>query len=222
MVFVAKKVELPHFGEKIKKLRQEAGLTQAKVAQLLNIQEKYLDCLEKGEIEKMPAGVYVKGFLRKYAALLRADADELVEEYASEEKISWHWSREKTAPKKLPSLRFGSFTVTPQLVSWAAILVFVGLVAGYFFWQLNFLLGSPSLELFAPREDLTVNNNEFVIKGKTEPGVKLTLNSQEVNLDREGSFEQKINLAKGINVVEVTAINRFGKSVSVKRQIMLE
>ncbi len=197
-------------------------MTQARVAQLLNIQEKYLEYLERGEIEKMPPGVYVKGFLRKYAVLLKTEADELASEYDAEEKISWHWSGKKITVRTLPNLRFWNFTVTPQLVSWGAILVLIGLLIGYFFWQLNFLLGAPSLELIAPKEDLTAANSEFVVKGRTEPGVKLTLNGQEIDLDRDGNFEQKINLAEGVNVVEVTAVNRFGKSVSIKRQIMLE
>ena len=113
-------------------------MTQARVAQLLNIQEKYLEYLERGEIEKMPPGVYVKGFLRKYAVLLKTEADELASEYDAEEKISWHWSGKKITVRTLPNLRFWNFTVTPQLVSWGAILVSIGLLIGYFFWQLNF------------------------------------------------------------------------------------
>ncbi len=218
MVFFAKKIELPNFGEKIKKLREDAGLTQSKVAQLLNIQEKYIDFLEKGEIDKLPAAVYVKGFLRKYAVVLGQDSQKIVDDFVAEQNIARHLSGKKT--ESIRGLR--KIVITPQLLRNLLIFGIIILIIGYFLWQLSFLLKAPSLEIMAPEKDLKVSNNEFVVKGKTEPGVTLTINNQEINLDKEGNFEQKIELNKGLNIIEIKAANRFGESSSLKRQIMLE
>ncbi len=86
MVFSLKKVGFSTFGEKLIKLREEAGLTKQKVAQLLSIQTRYLERLEGGEIEKLPVGVYTKGFLRKYAGILSVRPEELINEYEKEIK----------------------------------------------------------------------------------------------------------------------------------------
>jgi cytoskeletal protein RodZ len=220
MVFVAKKVDLPNFGEKLKKMRQEAGLSINKVAQILNIQVSYLEHLEQGEIEKMPADVYVKGFLRKYASLLGVEGESILEEYEQEIKIARHIN--KTSPhQSLPVLRSARFVVTPKNVSIAFILLVLVFIIGYFFYQVNFLIGAPKINLKEPAADLIIEKTNVKVIGKTEGGAQISINGQQVFTDQEGNFESDVSLNSGLNVIKIEATNRFGKSSSVTRQIMV-
>lgn len=221
MVFIAKKVdELPSFGGKLKTAREEAGLTKEKVAQLLNLPMKYLERLEAGEMEKMPADVYAKGILRKYAKILEIDEKELVAEYESESRIARHLKTQ--AHQSLPVLRSRKFIITPKTLGWGLAALVILLVIGYFFYQLHFLLSPPSLNLFEPVEnDYATENSLVLFKGQAEPGVKLTINGQQSYIDKDGNFEQTIGLYQGLNTIKVEATNRFGKSSAEVRRIML-
>lgn len=222
MVFTAKAVEeLPSFGEKLKNARKEAGLTKEKVAQLLNLPIKYLERLESGEMEKMPADVFTKGFLRKYAKLLEIDGEALAADYEKESRIVKHLrSQEHQA---LPVLRTRKFVITPKTLGYLAGAAILFLVVGYFFYQLHFLVSPPDLTVSEPsRTDFISADSEILFKGQTEPGAKLTINGQQSYIDKDGNFEQAVNLIQGLNVIKVEATNRFGKSSSETRRIMLK
>jgi len=220
MVFTAKKVDLPNFGERLKKLREEADFSIQRVARLLNVQARYLERLEKGEMEKLPAGVYNKGFLRRYAKLLNVDADALVEEYEKEARIAKHFNQEKVH-QALPHLRSRRFTITPRFFSLMLGLFVFLIVGGYLFYQLHFLISPPTLKIIEPAEDFITDQSALTIKGVTEPGAQLTINGQQTYIDKDGNFEQQVNLTQGVNSIKIEAANRFNKSRAVVRQVML-
>ena len=62
--FTTKKIESLTLGERLKKMRNDRRLGTNDVAKMIKVQVKYLQYLEDGEYAKLPADVYVKGFLR--------------------------------------------------------------------------------------------------------------------------------------------------------------
>ena len=220
MVFTVKKVESSTFGEKLKKAREEAGLTKQKVAQLLSIQSRYIDRLEGEEFEKLPSAVYTKGFLRKYAKYLSLEPENLIREYEKEMKIIQP-ALEKPL-RLLPELRFRRLTITPKTLTFIAGLLIVILVAGYLAYQLDILISPPKLLVSEPSDNITTDKFIITLKGQVTPGVKLTINGQETSIDRSGNFEQEVNLNQGLNVIHVEAVNRFEKKTSVTREILVK
>jgi len=223
MVFTAKKVEgIQSFGEKLRKAREGAGLSKEKAAELLNFPVKYFDGLEKGELDKLPADVYSKGFLRKYAKILDIDSDLLVLEFEKEIKIIRHLDKGFREHLSLPSLRSSRWIITPKTLGLGAGIIIFLLVAGYLAYQLHFLISPPSLAVFEPASDSVVENSALTVKGEAEISAKLTINGQVVYLDKDGGFKQEITLNQGLNIIKIEAANRFGKISSVVRQVMLK
>jgi len=220
MVFIVKKVDLPTFGEKLKKIREEAGLTKQKVAQLLNIQINYLERIEDGRIEKLPADVYTKGFLRKYAKILSINSEELITEYDKETKISRSFDKKQYFA--LPSIRVNSFTLPLKTLGIILVVSFFILTCGYLFYQLNILISPPKLIILEPLDNVVADQATTVVKGQTELGVQLTINGQQTYINKDGSFEQEINLSQGLNLIKIKAVNRFEKSSSVTRRVLVK
>ena len=220
MVFTVKKVETLTFGEKLKKAREEAGLTRQKVAQLLNIQIKYLQNLEDEKIEKLPSEVYIKGFLRKYSKLLNLKPDEIVAEYEKEAGLMN--SFKEKSHRSLPQLRAHWFTITPKIISIVLSTVVFIIIIGYLIYQLNILIGPPRLVIEEPMNNLMIDKTTIAIKGQSEPGVQLTINGQPIYINEDGSFSQVINLNQGMNIIKIEATNRFEKSRSETRQILVK
>lgn len=222
MVFAAtKKVELPNFGEKLKGTRESLGLSREKVVQLLNIQLKYLERLEEGEWEKLPAQVYMNGLLRRYAKLLAVDEGGLLAEYVKELNIVRHLNR-SLAPRPLPVLRWPRLVITPRTLAFVAGCLFSVLAVGYFFYQFSILISRPELLLEQPSGDLATGQAILEVSGRTDPAAQLTINNQPVYIDKEGKFKEILNLSPGLNTLKIVASNRFGKSRELVRQILVK
>lgn len=61
---------MQELGEMLRAVRREKGLTLADAEEATRIRQRYLEALEYGDENGLPAPVYVEGFLRGYAAYL--------------------------------------------------------------------------------------------------------------------------------------------------------
>lgn len=69
------------FGERLVAAREARGLDLGDVVRVLRLPAATLQALESSCYEKLPAPVFVRGYLRAYARLLGMDAEALVAEY---------------------------------------------------------------------------------------------------------------------------------------------
>ncbi len=75
--------ETPSFGRYLQAIRLEKKISLEQVAEQTRIGLSNLLFVEQEDHEQLPAEVYVKGFLRAYAAAIGADGDEAVHRYES-------------------------------------------------------------------------------------------------------------------------------------------
>ena len=74
--------EVEHYrGRELKQLREKIGLELQTVSKETKISLKILESLEEENFEKLPALVYLKGFLKSYAQCLGLDSQKVVEDY---------------------------------------------------------------------------------------------------------------------------------------------
>lgn len=221
MVFTAKKVETPIFSEKLKKARENLGWPLQKAAQSLNVQVKFLEKLEKGEWENLPAEVFLIGFLRRYAKILGLAEEGLIAEFKREFSLAGKLANIKK-PENLPSLRRTRVFLTPKILGWIAGVLFFLAILGYLFFQLNHLIGAPGIKNFEPAGDFSTEKSSVLVSGQTKSEAQLTINGGAVYIDRDGKFQQEINLNEGLNTIKVEARNRFGKTTTLTRQIIFK
>ncbi len=75
-------VEVEHYrGKELKQLRERIGIELQTVAKETKISLKILEFLEEENFEKLPALVYLKGFLKGYAQSLGLDPQKVAEDY---------------------------------------------------------------------------------------------------------------------------------------------
>ena len=73
---------VPPIGEALRGAREGLGLTIEQAAVDTRISARFLEALEMGRFEDLPAEVYVRGFIRSYATYLRLDPAPLLETFA--------------------------------------------------------------------------------------------------------------------------------------------
>ena len=60
-------------GKKISDKRKSSRKKIQGISKKLNINVEYIDCIEKGELEKIPTNLPIRGFIRSYAKLIGTD-----------------------------------------------------------------------------------------------------------------------------------------------------
>lgn len=71
-------------GEKLKNRREELGKDLREISEKLKIKYDYLKAIEEGDIKRLPAEVYVRGYISDYAKYLELDPEKILSEYNRE------------------------------------------------------------------------------------------------------------------------------------------
>ncbi|HEX9796926.1 MAG TPA: RodZ domain-containing protein [Anaerolineales bacterium] len=81
-------------GRLLRETREKLGLTHQEAERATKIRQRYLEALERGELEMLPSAVQARGFLKNYADYLGLDADEIVAAYDGGRTVRiGRWSR---------------------------------------------------------------------------------------------------------------------------------
>lgn len=117
-------------GERLRRAREEKGLSQEEACKHLRLSSSYMRALEQDDYERLPEAPFIKGYLRNYARFLGLPAEELARQFQQrvDEMRQDEREREQAALDEAPSNREWRL---PAL----AVLVVVLLVAvGWWLW----------------------------------------------------------------------------------------
>jgi cytoskeleton protein RodZ len=71
------------FGERMRREREMRGITLEEISESTKISSRCLRALEKEEFDKLPGGIFNKGFVRAYARHVGMDEDQAVADFVS-------------------------------------------------------------------------------------------------------------------------------------------
>jgi cytoskeletal protein RodZ len=69
------------FGEKLRRAREERGMSLRQIAAKTKISLAALEALERNDVSKLPGGIFSRSFVRAYAAEVGLDPDQTVTEF---------------------------------------------------------------------------------------------------------------------------------------------
>lgn len=118
-------------GQVLAAARKAQNLGVDDVARQLRLSVKQVEALEAGQFDRLPGPVFVRGFIRNYAKLLRLDPDRLVEAAAA--SLPSRVEQEATPPSHdipFPQARRRRWPV----YVFASVLIVAGLAAYEFYW----------------------------------------------------------------------------------------
>jgi cytoskeletal protein RodZ len=209
-------------GKQLRAVRRTAKLSLDQVATQTKISKKYIQALESGKYDELPAEVYAKGFLENYAEFLGFPADEVLTQYKRERGLT---------PKPKSSEQFvipgqkverPKVTITPRTLWVAGASLILLIVVGYLLTQVSVFAAPPELELNTPTAGQTVGEESVTVQGKTDPGAILSINGQPIPTDTDGSFKEEVRLLSGTNSLRVTARNKNGRERTVTRSVVVQ
>lgn len=216
-MFKTKPVNTQTLGEYLASLRRHLGTSIAEISKVAQIPPKYIASLEQGDYTKLPAVVYVKGFLKTLAHIYRVEEKKLLSLFAAEKGLAdWLSLKSEPPPRSVPR-----FVFSPRTLAVAGV-VFLGFASlAYLYFQVNSVRQSPTLEVVSPGEDGIADTSFLVLEGRTEAGASVFLNNQPVVVDASGNFRENLSLAPGTNQLVVKAVGKFNKETAVMRQVVI-
>ena len=115
------------FGERLRREREMRGVGLEEIATATRISTRFLEALETEHWERLPGGVFNRGFIRAVARYLGLDEESLLAEYAgatNDQPEVAVWATEAQRPRRQSR---------PWLAALLAIVVLAG--GGYIYWQ---------------------------------------------------------------------------------------
>lgn len=216
--------EVPHedrLPQILKKAREEVRLSLEEAEKKTKIQIKYLEALEQGQYDKLPADVYAKGFLRNYCQILGLNYQKILTIYKRERGIQKSVKKieEPQMPKPIKAPRL---IITPKtfVISGLALAFLIG--ATYIWYQFSSFAGAPTLSVDYPEDNLQIKTSSIIVSGKTDSVSDLFINEQLININPDGTFKTLISLQEGVNIIKFSAKNKLGKETIIERRVLAE
>lgn len=101
------------------------------------------------------------------------------------------------------------------------ILAFLFIIAYGFFQARDYLRG-PRIYLESPEDGEIFQTSVLTIRGRALDASRLTLNSRPIFTDALGKFEEELIMARGVNVIELKAEDKFGHTTRVTRTLLMK
>jgi hypothetical protein len=95
------------------------------------------------------------------------------------------------------------------------------LIAAFFIYEFKFLR-APRLVITTPNQNETIITNTLEVKGLTDPDADLTLNGRPLYSGERGEFSDTTLLQEGTNTLVFEAKNRYGKTSTLTRYIVVQ
>jgi cytoskeleton protein RodZ len=118
-------------GASLRRGREHLGLTVAQIGERLHLDPEIVTALEEERFVALGAPVFVRGHLRRYAACLSLDADELQRRYESRVATAADAPDLTHVPRGIPQS-------DPRRFLWPAVIAAgLAVLAGILWWALH-------------------------------------------------------------------------------------
>lgn len=118
------------FGERLQREREMRGITLEEIAEATKIGTRSLRALEQQDFDKLPGGIFNKGFVRAYSKYLGIDEDEAVADYViavNEAQAAGKVSRPEHAPPTIEEV--DGEKPEPVRIPWGLLIIVALVVA---------------------------------------------------------------------------------------------
>ncbi|MCA9375684.1 MAG: helix-turn-helix domain-containing protein [Candidatus Doudnabacteria bacterium] len=210
--------------ERLQAARRLRGVSLEDVARETGVQARYLEWIEEARFDLLPAGVYTKGFLSRYARAMNLPEDEILALYDHERGVDTNIrkARGEEFPEVKPiSAQRTRFLLSPRTLRLSIALLLVVALAGYLVFQFRALSTPPILRVDSPASDMTIEATTFEVQGVVEEGSRLLLNGSDVRVGADGAFVVEVPLEPGENHLRFVATSPVGKETVLERTVVV-
>jgi len=101
------------------------------------------------------------------------------------------------------------------------LLSIFAVLSAYLAYQARGYLFGPQIFIESPKPAEIVHNSYFMVSGRIFNAANIFLNGRQIYTDEQGNFNEGLLLARGYNIIEITAQDKFGRIRKEKRDVVL-
>lgn len=206
--------------KELKTSRESKKIKINDAAKKLNVNLKYLEALENGQLDKLPAGPYGKKILNEYAFFLDLDSDFLTKLWELETENQQKEIKQNLFSHKVPHLAY--FLTIPRILKNLTIILAVLICITYLGYYIRNIIEAPLLIVSSPAENTSISQNFINIYGATEPEANVTINNETVLIEPNGDFFMKVNLSNDLNTISIIAKKKYSKENTIIRRVLVK
>lgn len=199
--------------QELKNIRQKNCVSLERINRETKISLKYLRALEEGNTQMLPDVLYIKNIIKKYLAFFNIDAKPYLVQMNIQKII-------KQYPERIIGRK--PLLVVPRLVKTALAAVLVLSFIGFLGYKINKIFIPPRVLVYSPGDGISVGEEMLEVRGKTEKGALIFINSEQVLPDKNGGFKKEIDLQKGLNIIKISGVRKYSKENIIWRNVVLE
>jgi|GEM_PF-2797380 len=219
VAFQQKSLDDLSIGEALRLAREERGESVEDVERLTHVGKKFVHALENNDLKKLPEPVYAKKFVKALAKHYGLDPEAASDALVKEMAVS---VEAPAAGRPVNFVEGRSLVASPILFKSAALGALFLAVIGYFAYSVYAILKPPAVTLYSPHDDQVFANNRVVLEGLTEPEVDLSVNSEPVLIEADGSFKDVLNLPPGVSHLRVIAKKRHSREREIVLKVVVD
>lgn len=189
-------------GSYLRELREKRGVKLEEISRETKILKKVLESVENNDFSLI-SEVYLKGIIRKYFQILKVKEEEALEIIRELDK---HLDK-----KPEIALVKKNYTKNNKLsVSLRSVFIILFLfLAFYFFYEISLFILPAKISL--NNTSFITSEKNFLLKGQAIRAKSVLLNGKDLYLNEKGFFEETLVLEKGVNNIELKALNPLGR-----------
>lgn len=207
-------------GQILKEEREKQFYKIEEVEKVTKIRKELLEALEAGDYTKLPPPTFTQGFIKSYGKFLNLDIEKLLAVFRRE--YSEHINPPKISSALSNPVGKNKLQLTPTKLISAAVLFLALTFFAYLWFEYRFLVGTPFLQVTQPIDQASIETDNVKVIGKTDPEAKITINSQQIQVDFSGDFGEEIKLTESVNKIEVIATSKSGKTTKIERTVFIK
>jgi hypothetical protein len=90
------------------------------------------------------------------------------------------------------------------------IVILLSILILYAYNRSRNLIWGPKIVIDSPKSGETFSNDLLALKGTVANASEIFLNDRQIFVDENGDFSEELLLHYGYNIIEISAIDRFG------------
>ncbi len=111
---------------------------------------------------------------------------------------------------------------TKKTLKLMLFVIVVIIIVGYTYYQSRGIISGPKIEIISPADGESFYNSLVDIKGIAKNINHLSLNGRTIFVDKAGVFNEKLLIYNGLNIIEIKAIDKFGRITNKTLNIVLK
>ena len=107
-------------------------------------------------------------------------------------------------------------------ITWGVAAIVLLVILGYAYSRTESFIRGPQIIITSPENGRVISDSFFFIEGTIQRASHITLNGRQIYTNETGELREAVSLAEGLNIFEIVATDRFGRTIKKVLEVIYQ